>query len=99
MREITLQAVPNQRVTVTLADAAWDIELKACQQHMAATIMRDGVTLISGQRIVAGRPLIPYRYLAAHGNFVIPVALDQEIDWREFGNGQNLFFIEPDELP
>lgn len=96
MREISLQAVPNQRVTVSLDGAAWDIEIKCCIQYMEASIWRDGEPVILGQRIVEGGLLIPYRYLAVNGNFFIDG--NDPADWREFGRSQNLCYIPAGDL-
>lgn len=96
MREISLQAVPNQHITVSLNDEAWDIEIKACIQYMTVSIWCDGEPIVLGQRIVEGRPLIPYRHLAVNGNFFIEG--NGKIDWREFGHSQNLYYIPACEL-
>ena len=96
MREISLQAVPNQHITVSLNDEAWDIEIKACIQFMTVSIWCDGEPIVLGQRIVEGRPLIPYRHLAVNGNFFIDG--NGKIDWREFGRSQNLYYIPAGEL-
>lgn len=96
MREISLQAVPNQRVTVSLNGSAWDIELKSCPQFMTVSIWRDGEPVILGQRIVEGGLLIPYRYLSTNGNFFIDGS--GKIDWREFGRSQNLYYIPVGDL-
>ena len=96
MREISLQAVPNQLVTVSLNDETWDIEIKSCIQFMSVSIWRDGEPVILGQRIVEGKPLIPYRHLAVKGNFFIDGS--GSADWQEFGRSQNLFYIPAGEL-
>lgn len=96
MREISLQAVPNQRATVSLDGSAWDIEIKCCIQFMTVSIWRDGEPVILGQRIVEGGLLIPYRYLATNGNFFIDGS--GPADWREFGRSQNLYYIPVGDL-
>lgn len=96
MREISLQAVPNQKVTVSLNNSSWDIELKSCPQFMTASIWRGGEPVILGQRIVEGGLLIPYRYLAVNGNFFIDG--NGPADWREFGRSQNLYYIPAGDL-
>lgn len=96
MREISLQAVPNQGVTVPLNGSSWDIELKSCPQYMEVSIWRDGEVVILGQRIVEGGLLIPHRYLAVNGNFFIDG--NGPADWREFGRSQNLYYIPVGDL-
>ena len=99
MRELSLLPVPNQRLSVALDGVLWDVEIKTLQAHMAASIWADGVELIQGQRIVCGRPIIPYKHLATRGNFAIVSAGGECIDWQKFGATQSLFFIEPEEIP
>ena len=96
MREISLQAVPNQHITVSLNDEAWDIEIKTCIQFMTVSIWCDGEAIILGQRIVEGKLLIPYRHLAVKGNFFIDG--NDKIDWQELGRSQNLYYIPAGEL-
>ena len=98
MRELSLQARPNQNFTASVGDAAWDIELKACDTYMAVSLWRNGELIIQGQRIVAREPFIPYRHLSINGNFVIFGDNDDDPDWRKFGESQQLFFFEPGEL-
>lgn len=96
MREISLQAVPNQKVTVALDNKIWDIELKSCPQFMAASIWLNGEPIVLGQRIIEGGLLIPYRYLAVNGNFFI--GGNGQPNWREFGRSQNLYYIPVGDL-
>lgn len=96
MRLISLQAVPNQGVTVPLNGSSWDIEIKCCIKYMEASIWRDGEEVILGQRIVEGGLLIPHRYLAVNGNFFIDG--NGPADWREFGRSQNLYYIPAGDL-
>lgn len=98
MREITLQSVPNQRIDVSVGDVAWRIEIKAITGGMAASIWADNELLISGTRILANSLILPFKYLAIYGNFIIDSG-GNSIDWRLFGRSQALYFIEPDELP
>ena len=99
MRELSLLPVPNQRLSAVLGGVLWDIEIKTLQAHMAASFWVDGELLLQGQRIVCNAPMIPYRYLATSGNFVIVTPGDADLDWQQFGVSQSLFFIEPGELP
>lgn len=98
MREIMLQAVPNQRIDVSVGGVAWRIELKAITGGMAASIWADNELLISGTRILANSLILPFKYLAIYGNFTIDGG-GNPIDWQLFGRSQALYFIEPDELP
>lgn len=98
MREIMLQAVPNQRIDVSVGGIAWRIEIKAITGGMAATVWADNELLIRGTRILNNRLILPYKYLAVYGNFIIDNG-GNPIDWQLFGHSQSLYFIEPEELP
>lgn len=98
MREIMLQPVPNQRLDVPVGGIAWRIEIKAITGGMAATVWADNELLISGTRILANSMILPFKYLAIHGNFIIDSG-GNPIDWSLFGRSQSLYFIDPDEFP
>lgn len=98
MREIMLQAVPNQRIDVSVGGVAWRIDIKAVTGGMAASVWADNELLISGTRILANSLILPFKYLAIYGNFIIDCG-GNPIDWQLFGRSQALYFIEPDELP
>lgn len=94
---ITLQAVPNQSLTIVLDGFVYDMEFKVVSDVMAVTIKRDNVNLISGSRFVAGSPLIPYQYLE-QGNFIF-VSEGSEIPFfTEFGVTQTLLYYTQSEL-
>lgn len=98
MNTVPLEATPNQRLGIRLAGSRYEIELKQTGQVMSVTIIRDGVTLISGFRCVAGSPLIPYPYLATSGNFMFLTENDELPNWRLFGSTQTLVFASAAEL-
>lgn len=98
MREIMLQAVPNQRIDVSVGGVAWRIDINTVTGGMAATVWADNELLISGTRILTNSLILPFKYLSIYGNFIIDSG-GNPIDWRLFGRSQALYFIEPDELP
>lgn len=98
MREIMLQAVPNQRIDVSVGGMVWRIEIKAITGGMAASIWAENELLISGTRILDNSLILPFKYLSIYGNFVIDTG-GNPIDWRLFGRSQSLYFIELAELP
>lgn len=64
---------------------------------MTATVVQDGETLVSGARLLAGEPMIPYGYLATLGNFML-LTLDGDLpDWRMFGQSQTLIYLPESE--
>jgi hypothetical protein len=71
MQAIPLDAIPNQSLFVRLDGARYRLTLKEAGGMMAVTIERDGVTLVTGARAVAGFPLLAHPYLqAGAGNFL-----------------------------
>lgn len=98
MLTIALDAVPNQSLTVPLDGARWDIEIKKARDHMVMTLARDGVTLVSGHRVVAGSPLPPYRYNQIYGTFWLVTDGELEPDYKRFGVDQVLVFVPPGEV-
>ena len=98
MVRIEIAAVPNQSFTIALGGVRYAVALKAGEACMAATIARDGVPVVTGQRVVARSVIIPYPYLAEDGNFFIDTENDELPDWRQFGVTQFLYFATAAEL-
>jgi len=97
MIQIALQPIARQSLSVQLGGAMYSIDIKDCGQCITATVSRDLVSLVSGIRIVAGTPLLPYRYLE-HGNLILTTTGDANPDWRLFGSSQFLVYLSADEL-
>lgn len=98
MRNISLDAVPNQELSVTLDGNRWDITIKECNGVMCCTLRLNDVTLLSGQRIVAGSPLIPYRYMQDSGNFWLLTEDDELPYYTLFGVDQQLVYASAGEI-
>lgn len=106
---IPIKAVPNQSFLITLEGHSFSITLQAGPGIMVASISRDSVTVINGIRCVAGKPVIPYRYLeGGAGNFIFITTAQQLPDWTKFNTTQHLayytaaelaFFRQPQALP
>jgi hypothetical protein len=93
MQVLNLQAIANQEFTTFQDGDQYDISIQECNGLMAATIVKNGTTLISGQRIVSGLPLIPYGYLeATDGNFCFLCNSDDVIYYKFFGDVQQLIY-------
>lgn len=97
MRNIPIAAVPNQSLSVRLDDTRLVLRLKAARGVMVADLERDGVTVILGTRVLAGEPIIPYRYLET-GNFMLNTVNGALPDWRQFGVSQSLVYITAAEV-
>lgn len=98
MIDVTLAAVPNQDLFIQLDERAYQITLHAgASDVVAITVMRDGETLISGQRLTTGTPVLPYLY-EEDGNFVITTDDEALPDWQQFGVTQFLTYVSAAEL-
>lgn len=91
MIEIPLQPIPNQSLTVRLDDHLYNLTFKTINGAMAVDIARDNVLIESGARIVAGTPLLPYRYQES-GNFLILTLNDDIPYYDQFGVTQKLIY-------
>jgi len=98
MKSITLQAIPNQEIIVTLDDARYNIKLKSASGFMTYGIERGGIVIIeNGTRIVSGLPLFPYRYMES-GNFILDAPDGSEADYNQFEVTQFLRYASQEEI-
>lgn len=97
MIQLPLSPVANQSMSARLGDEQWDITIKETNAAMCATIARAGVTLVSGLTIVAGTPILPYRY-QEHGNLILLTEDDALPFWDAFGTTQTLLYVTAEEL-
>jgi len=99
MQEIQLATIPNQTFNVRLDNHRYEITLQTCEAIMAASIVRDGVPIVSGARCVSGYPLINYRAIEdLKGNFVFDTLNEELPFWEKFGQTQFLYYVTQDEL-
>lgn len=97
-RDIDLDPIPNQSFSITIPPNRWDITIKECDGVMCCTLDLNNTNILSMQRIVAGSPIIPYRYLQAAGNFWILTENDELPYYDRFGVDQQLIYASPGEL-
>lgn len=97
MRVVPLATIPNQSLTIQLDGARWSLALKEARGVMCADISLDGTDLLRGVRIVAGEPLIPYRYLQ-NGNFLFLTNNNEIPDWGSFNASQTLVYLSAEEI-
>lgn len=98
MRTISLDAIPNQEFSVTLDNNRWDIIIKECDGVMCCTLVLNDVPLLSGQRLVAGSPAIPYKYMQDSGNFWLLTENDELPYYDRFGVDQTFVYASPGEI-
>ncbi|ATG17008.1 hypothetical protein AB7092_08820 [Providencia rettgeri] len=97
MQEIPLNAVPNQRLRVSLGDDEWELTIKVARSVMLCDIKRNDDMLIQGVRVMPNQPLIPYRYLAGNGNFAFITDNDELPWWEQFGKAHYLVWWGDDD--
>lgn len=98
MRTIPLDAVPNQQVSINIGENRWTLRIKEATSSMIADVSLNDQPLLYGIRFCVGTPLIPYRYLAGFGNFLLLTNNEELPDWRKFGSTQTLVYVDPEEL-
>lgn len=98
MQTVPLQMAPNQSFALRLNDQSFALRIKEAVGVMVADVTIDGVEVLSATRIVAGTPLIPYRYLTGAGNFILLTEGGALPDYQQFGVTQRLLFASPSEL-
>lgn len=98
MQIIDITQVPNQSFTITLDGVRWDLTIKQATSSMFMDAVADDVPIVTGQRIVAGTPIIPYEYLAQDGNFLIMTENDELPNWERFEVDQVLIYATFDEI-
>jgi hypothetical protein len=97
MRQIPLQAIPNQNFSVSLDMNFYNITLNQTLGIVAATVYINDALIISGVRLVAGQPIIPYAYLSA-ANFYLLTSNNDLPNYTQFGVNQSLVFATASEI-
>ena len=96
---VPLRPIPNQSFPIVLDGNNFRLTFKSLTENMAVTIERNNVTLISGHRVVAGTPLLPYRYLEeGTGNFIFVSDTENIPFYTDFGINQVLIYNTAQEL-
>ncbi len=97
MDVVGLERVPNQELSVRLGGRRFVLRIKEAAGVMVADVIVDGETVLLASRIVAGTPIIPYRYLEA-GNLLLLTDGGQLPDYAQFGITQTLVFLSAAEI-
>lgn len=98
MRIIDIAATPNQSFSVTLDGNRWDFVIKQATTSMIADVTLNEVMRLTGIRIVAETPIIPYEYLQGAGNFIILTENEEIPYWERFGVDQIMVYATPEEI-
>ena len=94
---ISLSTTANQSFTANLDGDNYDITIKETNGVMSFTLVRNEVTIFTNLRIVAGVPLIPYRYQET-GNFLIETQNNCIPYYTQFGITDFLLYFSPSEV-
>jgi len=92
-----LAQVPNQSLSIQADGNSFDITIRETNGVMSADVSINNVIILSGSRIVAGFPIIPYRYLE-NGNFAITTLNGDLPYYTQFGITQNLIYASASDL-
>lgn len=98
---VPLEAIPAQEFTIRLGGRRYNINLRELNAGvMGATIIRDGVLLVTNQRCVAGVPLLAYPHLSRDaGNFIFTnTKLGESPTWTDFGTTCQLVYSTAAEI-
>lgn len=98
MQQIEIASIPNQRLTFITGGVMWDISIKQTHGCMSVDMICGGVTLATGQRIVAGALFLPYYKLWRNGNFIIETEDDDLPHYTKFGVSQFMYYVSKSEL-
>ena len=97
MKEIPLNAIERQSLSVLIDNVMYELSFKLCNGIMAATIVRDGVILIENRRVVAGVGIIPEGHLE-DANFLILTYDDDLPYFSDFNTTHVLVYANPEEV-
>lgn len=97
MIQVPIEPVPNQSFSVQLDGRRFALRLKECNGGMVADVTIDGAAVLLASRLVAGTPVIPYRYLEA-GNFVLTTDAEALPDYEQFGVTQLMLYLSAAEI-
>jgi hypothetical protein len=99
MRQIPLQAVPNQSLSFTADGNRWVVTIKQAVTSMIVDVVINDTAVITGFRIPGDDFILPYKYLGVRqGNLMMTTQQDFLPDWNLFGQTQQLFYWSPDEM-
>jgi hypothetical protein len=92
-------SLASQSLTTTQDNNSYVIRIKECNGSMVADVTCNGVSIVSGKRIVQATPILPFPYLEGNnGNFLFICQTEDVIDYALFGLTQILYYFSYDEM-
>lgn len=99
MQVISLSAIPNQSFTTTQDNDTYNIDILEVNGCMAANVTKNGTVVCTGQRLLNGTPMIPFKYLEGQsGNFCFLCSTEDCIYYTLFGTSQQLLYLSYSEM-
>lgn len=98
MKSIEIDATANQQFSVTVDGNRWDFVIKQAVTSMIADIRLNDLDILTGIRIVAETPFIPYKHLQGSGNFILLTERDEIPYWKLFGVDQFMVYASAAEI-
>jgi hypothetical protein len=96
---VPIESIPNQSLSIQIDEVRYGIRFRDIGGMMSTDISIDDQTILEGQRVVGGFPLIPYKYLEGDGgNFIFLTELGDLVYWDQFGVTQSLLYFSDEEL-
>jgi hypothetical protein len=97
MKQIAIQAIPNQLFNTQVDGNNWLISIRLTDGVMVFSFTKNGTLVIDNVRSKGNDVIIPYRYLE-DGNFAL-VTQDQELPlYSKFGISQYLLYASQIEI-
>ena len=97
MKNIVIQAIPNQSFSITLDNSHWRVSIKTENGIVGVSLTRDNVLVVENIRAVANEKIIPSEYEEA-GNFVFSTLNFELPEYTKFGVTQLFRYISAVEL-
>ena len=97
MKEIPLNLVEKQSLSVLIDNILFELSFKLCNNIMAATIIRNGETIVENRRVVAGVGIIPEGD-REEGNFIILTNNDDLPYFEQFASTHVLVYANEKEI-
>ena len=93
MELVTLKAISSQRFNITLSGNNYDIRIFSTEGSMACDISINGVSIISGFKMINDVPLLVYPSQEVSGNLVLSLPDDETPNYEGFGLSQFLYHL------
>ena len=97
MELVTLKAISSQRFNITLSGNSYDIRIFSTEGGMACDISINGVSVISGFKMINDVPLLVYPHQEISGNLVLSLPDDETPNYEGFGSSQFLYYLNAEE--